>query len=353
MSYQFPVDPQDLFTERTEQFVNLGLPKQDLDQLRERVIDMWADAPGGWTYEWSQLASRYAESGDPYRASLAYGGARFPCLADESKATALRHQVEQYTLAAGAFPVDFERRWVTTRLGRQVVEVPVHVLSEKDAGDDTPVLIASGGIDTWKMDLHPMWVALVAGAHVRVVAFDHPGVGELTQIRMTPDSAEIVDGVVAFARTLSSGKVGHLGVSFGGYFAARSGLRRLVDAAVVIGGPVSKISFGADNARRLLYGMDNIFGNAVGFDEIPTTGQIIDASEAFALDDLLAGDENSPMLVINGDADVHVPPGDVKIFEGRRDTEVRLIPGGTHCAMNKIGELMPAVVGWVGSALHR
>ena len=85
MSYQFPVDPHDLFTERTAQFVNLGLPKADLDQVRERVIDMWADAPGGWTYEWSRLASRYAESGDPYRASLAYGGARFPCLADEAR----------------------------------------------------------------------------------------------------------------------------------------------------------------------------------------------------------------------------------------------------------------------------
>jgi esterase FrsA len=341
-----------VFTERTPQFVSLGLPRQDIDQLRGRVIDMWANAPGGWTYEWSRLAARYAGSADPYRAALAYGGARFPCLADEGKTVAMRRQVEQYMLAAGAFPVEFERRLVTTRLRRQVVEVPVHVLSEKDASDDAPVLIASGGIDTWKMDLHPMWVALALGAHVRVVAFDHPGVGELTNVPMTPDSAEIVDGVVAFARSLSGGKVGHLGVSFGGYFAARSGLRRLVDAAVVIGGPVSRISFGADNARRLLYGMDNIFGNAVGFTEIPTIGQLTGASAAFALDDLLAAGTNSPMLVINGDADVHVPAGDVTIFKGRPDTEVRLIPGGTHCAMNKTGDLMPAVTGWAAAALH-
>ena len=73
MGYQFPLDPQDVFTERTPQFVSLGLPRQDIDQLRGRVIDMWANAPGGWTYEWSRLAARYAGSADPYRAALAYG----------------------------------------------------------------------------------------------------------------------------------------------------------------------------------------------------------------------------------------------------------------------------------------
>jgi glyoxylase-like metal-dependent hydrolase (beta-lactamase superfamily II) len=37
--------------------------------------------------------------------------------------------------------------------------------------------------------------------------------------------------------------------------------------------------------------------------------------------------------------DVHVPAEDVTIFEGRPGTEVRLIPGGSHCAMNKTDEL--------------
>ncbi len=61
------------------------------------------------------------------------------------------------------------------------------------------------------MDLHKMWVHYVQSAHVRVVAFDHPGTGELTHIPMVPESTEIVDGLITFARTLTTGKVGHLG----------------------------------------------------------------------------------------------------------------------------------------------
>jgi esterase FrsA len=352
MSYTFPIDPQDLFSERTAQFVNLGLPREEIHRLTGVVVDMWADGPGGWTYEWSRLAARYVEAGEAQLASLAYGGARFPCLADHAKAVALQHQVEQYTLAAESFPVEFERRWVTTRLRGEIVEVPVHVLSEPGASDDTPVLIASGGIDTWKMDLHPMWLALVLGAGVRVVAFDHPGVGELTHIPMSPGTAEIVDGLISFARTLTRGKVGHFGLSFGGYFAARSGLRQLVDAAVVLGGPVSSASFGAENARKLLFGMNHIFGNAVGFSAIPTIEQIIEVSESFAMDDLLTKGTNSPTLVINGDADVHVPVADVTIFEGRPTTHVHLIPGGTHCAMNKLDQLLPILTTWLSASLH-
>jgi esterase FrsA len=351
MSYTYPVDVKDLWSERAPQFVNLGVPKQEVDRLTETVVDMWTDGPGGWCHEWSCLAARYAQAGQPELAALAYGAARFPCLADKPKATAHQQQVEQYTLAATGFPVTFERRWVTSRLHGQVVEVPVHVLSEPDATDATPVLLVSGGIDTWKMDLHPMWVTYVLGAHVRIVAFDIPGTGELTHIPMTPETTEIVDGLVTFARTLTTGKVGHLGISFGGYFSAHSGLSQVVDAAVVVGGPISS-AFSSDNLRRLLHGMKDIFGNAAGFTQPPTYEQLAEAGTRFVMDDLLAKDTNCPMLVINGDKDVHVPITDTTIFDGRADTDVHLIPGGTHCAINKVDELNAVNTRWLAAALH-
>jgi esterase FrsA len=208
-----------------------------------------------------------------YLASLAYGGARFPCLADPAKEAAMDHQVEQYTLAAPGFPVGFERHIVTARHHEAVVEVPVHVLSPADAGADTPVLIASGGIDTWKMDLHPMWEALALGAKVRIVAFEHAGVGELTHIPMAPDTQEIICGLLDFARTLTTGKVGHFGLSFGGYFSAQTGLRGDADAAVVLGGPVTSATFGPEHAKNLLFGMADIVGNAVGFTAKPGHGR--------------------------------------------------------------------------------
>jgi esterase FrsA len=127
---------------------------------------------------WSKLADQYARSGQSFRAIPAYGGARFPCLADQAKVTAHQHQLEQYVQAAKDFPVAFERRVVSAKYQGGVVEVPVHILSETGATKDTPVLVVTGGVDTFKMDLHQMWVTYVLGAHVRVVAADIPGTGE-------------------------------------------------------------------------------------------------------------------------------------------------------------------------------
>jgi esterase FrsA len=87
---------------------------------------------------------------------------------------------------------------------------------------------------------------------------------------MTPETTEIVDGLVRFARTLTTGKVGHLGISRGGYFSAHSGLTQVVDAAVVVGGPITS-EFSSDNLGRLLHGMKDIFGNAAGFTSPPPT----------------------------------------------------------------------------------
>lgn len=351
MSYEYPVDVKALWSERAPQFVGLGTAREDVDRLAEVVTDMWADGPGGWCYEWSELAQRYADSGQPYRASLAYGGARFPCLADAAKVTAHEHQLEQYILAAKDFPVTFERRVVSAKYQGEIVEVPVHILSETDATKDTPVLVVTGGVDTFKMDLHQMWVTYVLGAHVRVVAADIPGTGELTHIPASRPSTEILDQVVAFARTLTTGKTGQLGISYGGYFSAHAGLTEAVDAAVVIGGPVFH-AFAESNINALLYGMRDILGNAYGFTKVPTNQQLIEVTGKFMLDDLLAKDRNCPILVINGDQDVHVPITDTQVFEGRPDTDVILIGGGTHCALNRLDLLQPIVTRWLTTHLH-
>src|SRR6266498_2312305 len=110
MGYEFAVDVRALFSERYPQWVNLGVPAADLDRVRAAVTTMWADGPGGWTYELSGLARAYAGRGEHYLASLAYGIAKFPALANEAKREALRRQVDEYCRAAPAFGVRFERR---------------------------------------------------------------------------------------------------------------------------------------------------------------------------------------------------------------------------------------------------
>lgn len=346
MSYQWLMDPKDLFEERYPQMLTLGLPAADVDAVRGAVAEMWPDRPGGWVHEWSALASRYAAEGRHDLAGLAYGWAKFPVLADSAKRTALTRQTEQYRLAAPGFPVPFERRVLEVPYRGGTTPVPVHLLGAPGG----PVLIASGGVDSWKMDLHPLLVELVLRTGVRVMAFDHAGTGESAVPMTAGGGIEIVRGLIAEARAIGDGRVGHFGFSMGGYYAAHSGLAGEVDAAVVLGGPV-RFGFAEENAERLTFGMADIFGNALGLDRRPTSAELGRAMADFPLTALLEPEANAPMLVVNGADDVHVPQQDTLLFTGRRDTEVWLVPDTGHVAASKLPEVVPVIAEWLGKHL--
>ena len=160
MSYEWPLDPQDLFGERYAQMTNTGLPVEDIDAVRAAITDMWADAPGGWVYEWSKLAASYVEAGSHQQAALAYGWAKFPTLADAPKRVAHARQLEHYLLAAPGFGVDFSREVLDLPYRGGTTKVPVHLFAPFDLPDDSPVVLISGGVDSWKMDVHGACVLL-------------------------------------------------------------------------------------------------------------------------------------------------------------------------------------------------
>ena len=348
MSFQWPVDPQELFGERYPQMINTGLPARAVDAVRAAITDMWADSQGGWVYEWSKLAASYAEAGSHQQAALAYGWAKFPTLADESKRAAQASQLEQYLLAAPGFGVDFRREVLELPYQGGTTTVPVHIFAPFDVPADGPVVIASGGVDSWKMDLHGMMVMLALGLRARVLAFDIAGTGESEVSMSGAGGAEIVSGLVEHARGLGNGVVAHVGISMGGYYSARSGLAGEVDAAVVVGGPV-EAAFSGEGPTR--FGMAGIIGNALGFDAPPTQEQLSAMFPELSLRPLLDQDVNAPMLVINGADDVHVPQHDTLVFEGRRDTVVELIADAPHCATTKLPEVFTTIIGWLSRTL--
>ena len=345
--YTYDIDAQSMFDDRTDQFEKFGISLADIESVRAAVTDMWDDAPGGWVHEWSQLAERYADKGEHRMAALLYGCAKFPCLADAARVRAMEHQLEQFQLAAKDFPVAFQRRVIEVSYRGSRVDMPVHVYSKDGDYSGRPVLIASGGVDTWKMDIHPWWVAFTMNAAVTTVAFDHPGTGE-SPIPVDEHADEVIHGIADFGRQLGDGRVAHFGASFGGNFAAMSGLSGSVDAAVELGGPVAD-SFQAEHLSRLPYGMHDILGNAMHWDHSPTLDELTAGMEKLSRRHLLAQQRNSPMLVINGADDYFVPQADTLVFEGRPDTEVHLIAGTGHVAMSKAAEIIPMVSAW----LHR
>jgi esterase FrsA len=344
--YTYEIDAQAMFEDRAGQFEKFGIPLADIDNVRAAVTEMWADASGGWVYEWSKVAAAYADKGDHRMAALVYGCAKFPCLTDEARVHAMKHQLEQFLLSAKDFPVAFERRIIQVPYRGSTVEVPVHIYSKDGDYSRRPALIASGGVDTWKMDIHPWWVAFTMNAAVTTVAFDHPGTGE-SPIPIDEYADEVIRGLADFGRRLGGGRVAHFGASFGGNFAAMSGLSGIVDAAVELGGPVVD-SFRPEHLGRLPYEMHDILGNAMHWDHSPTLDQLTAGMGKLVRRDLLARQCNSPMLVINGADDYFVPQSDTLVFEGRPDTEVHLIPGTGHVAMSKAAEVIPMVTRWLG-----
>jgi esterase FrsA len=345
--YTYDIDTAAMFEDRTNQFEKFGIPLDESEAVRAATTDMWADAPGGWVYEWSRLAEKYAERGEHRMASLVYGCAKFPCLTDPARLTAMQHQLEQFELAAKDFPVAFERRIITVTYRGGGVEVPVHLYSADGEYAGRPVLIASGGVDTWKMDIHPWWVGFTQGAAVTTLAFDHPGTGE-TAIPLDGHADEVIRGLADYARRLGNGKLAHFGASFGGNFAAMSGLSGMVDAAVDLGGPVVG-AFEAENLQKLPYGMHDILGNAMHWDHSPTLDELSAGLEQLNRQELLAQQRNSAMLVINGADDYFIPQSDTLVFQGRPTTEVYLVEGTGHVAMSKAPEVVPKIIAWLAA----
>lgn len=347
MSYEWPLDPANLFSERYPQILS-SLPSADVNEVRSKIVSMWSDRPGGWVYEWSRLAEQYAHANDHYRSSLAYGWAKFPVLADAPKRQAFQHQIEQYERASATFDVTFTRRVFDVPYAGSTTSVPVHILAKHGLPADAPVLIASGGVDTWKMDLHMLFSRIALSLPYRVLAFDIPGTGE-SAIPLDLKAYQMIQGLIDIARKLGNGKVAHFGFSMGGYFSAQSALSGEVDAAIVIGGPVEK-SF--ESGRIFEAGMDHIVGNAMGFDSLPTHDELMLRLSALTLRALFNRNANSPMFVANGADDIHVPVEDTMVFNGCKEALVSLVPDTGHCTIAN-GKLettvFPAMVSWLAA----
>jgi esterase FrsA len=343
MPFHWDVETEMIFTARYPQMVNLGLPSTDVDAVRGTVTDMWQDEPGGWVHEWSALGASYSARGEHDRAALAYGWAKFPAITDDAKRVARDEQLAQYLLAVPDLPIDFERRIVDVPFRGATTPTPVHIIAAPGLPDDTPVVLATGGADSWKIDVHDMLVGLAMNTGARVVAFDLPGTGE-SQLALTPESVEIIDGLVPVAREMGDGRVIHFGLSLGGYFSAYSGLSGIVDASVDFGGPVEEaFAPGTPWAE----GFSGILGNLLGFDEEVGLAALDEVMGPFSLRSLLERPSHTPMFVINGENDVLIPQHDSLVFQGRGSTEVLLMADTAHCATSKFDEAMEHVCTWI------
>jgi len=350
--YQYPFTPAQEFEDRGIQFTKFGVPAGEVDRLRSTITDMWLEGPGGWVYEWSKLAADYSAKGDHTMASLVYGFAKFPCIADPQRVEALNNQVAEFLKAAPTFPVHFERRMIAVPYAGKTVDVPVHIYSKTGDYASAPVLLTSGGVDTYKLDFHASYVTQAQTTGATIIAFDMPGTAELRQVPLRGPADEVVLGLVAAAKKIGNGKVCYSAFSFGGNFAALVGLSGAVDACVDNGGPV-KDSFTADHIGKLPFGMFDIVANAVGYDAKPTVDQLVSDMKTLSRAALLERQANCAMYIINGADDYFVAKSDTLVFQDRPNTEVYLIEGTGHCCLSKLDKITPWMNEWLRKQVVR
>jgi esterase FrsA len=323
---------------------------------------MWADAPGGWSFEWSALAMRYHDAGNPLLAAVAYGFAKFPCFANDPRVRAQHNQIACYLEAAPSFPVKFERRDIAIPVDDGTIKMPIHLFSKSGQFESGPVLMFSGGVDGYKIDIHGLCIALSQRLGITILAFDIAGTGECPIALSAVGGDAVVAGVAAEARRIGNGTVAYLGFSFGGNFAAMAGLTKIVDAAIVLGGPLDQ-AFTLENAKTLPYGMAGIVGNDMHYDHEPSLDEFVAAIQQFSRRSLLDQTDNAAMLIINGANDYFVPLADTLAFAGRARTDVHVLGDSGHCALlggnggkSRLTDVIELITDWlpqkIGSVAH-
>lgn len=357
-AFTFDLKPNEVFEERSLQFNRLsGISKTLIEKARSRINDSWKDAPGGWAYEWSNLAREAELNGDLALASSLYGAARFPVAATDSRKEAYRKQLALYLKAASRFQAHFERKIISVD-GENGSQTPVvlHIFKRSPSRTkNQPVLIVSGGVDTYKLELHRIAsiFALVGG--FTVVAIDMPGTGE-SQTHLTEQSDRLLKNLIDSLRKIygSETKVGFFGLSFGGHWAAKLALTRAVDAAIDLGGPIGQVPLDGHYLTRLPNGMTGIVAHALGMTQMPNPAEAEVLLTRFSLKSqgLLDVANGAPLLAMNGENDVYIPREEISVFKKIQNAEAMLFEDASHCFPEKMARVMPFMVAWLRFHLH-
>lgn len=337
-------------------WVNMGVPQGELDGTLKRVHDLKGDGPGSWVYELSNVAGRYetaagqaGEAGRPNEAeknwktaAVYYYIARFPYLASAAKQVAYRNHIRCYLNYAASLQPPLEVVAIPFE-GRSIVgyfRVP-----DKDR---CPVVVVTGGVDTWKSDIDALIEPLLAQG-LAVFAFDLPGTGE-SQWLLSPDNDALFSAVFDYLKTrpeVDADRLGLYEISFGGYYAVRLALSHPdVDAVVNVGGPVA-YAFAEKNISHLPPIMIATIAHAMGLGDSFLLERHKATIEAFSLDRsgyLRHPRRRPPLLSINGADDDLVPIEDLQIIAERGiDQDAWIYSNEGHCAMDVMED-------WAGKA---
>jgi pimeloyl-ACP methyl ester carboxylesterase len=351
--------------DRFDGWVRAGADESELDAAFRRVYSPIGTGPGSWVYELSQPAAQHearareleaggdatAATAEWRAAAIFYYIARFPFLGNEAKRAAYRKHIACFLES-----VKYERPAL------EIVRIPyegeeiIGYLRVPQSDRPPPVVVLTGGVDTWKSDVEAQAKAMLAEG-MAAFSFDMPGTGE-SAWRLSADGERVYSRVLEYLKTrpdLDGERMAVYLQSFAGYYAVKLALLDPnVKAAVNIGGPIH-LSFTLEHAKSVHEGMIKTIAHAMGEDLDLTLSEMIEKIEPFSLERqglLRPPARQAPLLSINGDQDTLVTIEDLYVISRSGIVQEEWVyAGDRHCATDHASEHIPKAAAWIKAQL--
>jgi len=347
---------------RLRQFIQRGADPREAERIFTGLPDL---DPQRWAFEWSQLAAAAEQQAAQFesqlnisgakaayeKASIYFGIAKFPVLDHPAKQTAYRKCVENYLKSARYFDPPLQRVVIPFEHSQII-----GYLRKPKGLSKPPVVIATGGIDVYKEDRD---VSDLLGAGFASFSTDMPGNGECP-IWYTPDAERFYSAVIDYLLTrsdLDADRLGILGRSYGGYWAAKMAFveNKRIKAAVQWGGPIH-YTFEEPWLQRLqeekLY-LWSLADSMIYAHHLKDFAELVKQAPTLSLKTQgWLEKPSAPILAVNGEKDPWISIQDVYLLlETGAPKAARIYPEGGH--MGGDPDTGKLVMDWLRSQLVR
>lgn len=332
-----------------------GVFYPDLVRLRSS-IGSWA----AWLDTWSSLADEYealareaeakgnrVTAGEHFwQASLCVHFGQFLWFhRPEEKQRAQDRKVELYRKAAPSLQPPAER----VEIELDGLRMPAF-LRLPPGETRSPCAILIGGLDSTKEESYHFENACLARGLATLV-FDGPGQGESYSRRpLVPDFERYVSAVVDYLQArpeVDGERIGVLGRSLGGYYAARAAAHEPRLVACAIFGALANLDHLDDIPAQTQLGFEYVTGLVDREEARARVKSWVDLGE-------LPVRIRQPLFVLHGALDVIVPVAQARqLYDeaSSQDKELWVLPDGIHCAHNLYHRVRRPMADWLASRL--